>query len=414
VKPIINEALIAVAIKQLKEELADLKQNPRRGRPGPQGERGIPGLIGEEGPAGPRGAQGLKGDIGPVGPAGPQGEHGLIGEQGPQGIQGIQGEVGPQGEQGIQGEQGEQGPRGERGPQGLQGPRGDVGPAGPQGIQGVQGPKGDKGDKGDPGVDGQQGPKGDRGETGAQGPQGLRGEIGPQGLQGPKGDKGDKGDRGDVGPQGPAGKDGVTPDVEPIIKRAQDDFNRWRENINKSLASIGGGGLGEKDVIAIARQYGGGGGGSGTVDSAATISLIQQYSGTGTVDSAYLSALAQSLVPLEDSTYDLGSPTKKWKDLHLSGNTINLGAATISTGSGGGIQLASADGSVSKPQVSNTTTIPGTVNLDMRDPIGDTSGNYTESVFGDQSAGPFGEDLVSVYDCMEPQGSIRSLDLGAL
>jgi len=50
----------------------------------------------------------------------------------------------------------------------------------------------------------------------------------------------------------------------------------------------------------------------------------------------------------------------------------------------------------------------------MRNPVGDTSGNYTESVFGDQSTGPFGEDLVSVYDCMEPQGSIEALDLGAL
>ena len=406
-KPIINEALIAVAIKQLKEELADLKQNPRRGRPGPQGERGIPGLIGEEGPAGPRGAQGLKGDTGPVGPAGPQGEHGLIGEQGPRGIQG---EVGPQG---IQGERGLDG---KDGLDGRDGKDGAVGPVGPQGEQGIQGERGPHGERGPIGLQGERGPIGLQGVPGKDGldgkpgEKGERGSIGPQGLRGPKGDKGEKGDRGDVGPQGPAGKDGVTPDVEPIIKRAQDDFNRWRENVNKSLASLGGGGLGERDVIAIAQQYGGGGG-SGTVDSAATISLIQQYGG---VDSAYLSALQQSLIPLVDSTYDLGSSTKKWKDLYLSGSTINLGQSKISTGNGGIVQLTSTDGSISKPSVSNTTTIPGTVNLDMRNPVGDTSGNYTESVFGDKSIGPFGEDLVSVYDCMEPQGSIEALDLGVL
>ena len=43
-----------------------------------------------------------------------------------------------------------------------------------------------------------------------------------------------------------------------------------------------------------------------------------------------LGAVNQDLVPLLDSVYDLGSPTKKWKDLHLSGNTIFLGGGTIS------------------------------------------------------------------------------------
>ena len=37
------------------------------------------------------------------------------------------------------------------------------------------------------------------------------------------------------------------------------------------------------------------------------------------------------LVPLADSTYDLGSSSKKWKDLHLSGSTINLGAQSITS-----------------------------------------------------------------------------------
>ena len=37
----------------------------------------------------------------------------------------------------------------------------------------------------------------------------------------------------------------------------------------------------------------------------------------------------QSLIPDTDSAYDLGSSTKKWKDLHLSGGTINLGGLRI-------------------------------------------------------------------------------------
>ena len=35
------------------------------------------------------------------------------------------------------------------------------------------------------------------------------------------------------------------------------------------------------------------------------------------------------LLPNLDSTYDLGSPTKKWKELHLSGNTIYLGGISL-------------------------------------------------------------------------------------
>ena len=39
--------------------------------------------------------------------------------------------------------------------------------------------------------------------------------------------------------------------------------------------------------------------------------------------------IGQDLLPGLDSTYDLGSPTRKWKDLHLSGSTIFLGNTTI-------------------------------------------------------------------------------------
>ena len=48
-----------------------------------------------------------------------------------------------------------------------------------------------------------------------------------------------------------------------------------------------------------------------------------------------LSAIEQSLVPAVTEQYDLGSPTKRWKDLYLSGNTISLGSITISAGADG-------------------------------------------------------------------------------
>lgn len=47
---------------------------------------------------------------------------------------------------------------------------------------------------------------------------------------------------------------------------------------------------------------------------------------SGSVD---LSSISQSIVPATDIIYDLGSATKRWRDLYLSGSTINLGGATI-------------------------------------------------------------------------------------
>jgi hypothetical protein len=56
---------------------------------------------------------------------------------------------------------------------------------------------------------------------------------------------------------------------------------------------------------------------------------------TGIIDSAYIntrldfSAVNQDIIPAIDSQYDLGSPTHKWKDLHLSGSTIYLGGLKL-------------------------------------------------------------------------------------
>ena len=78
----------------------------------------------------------------------------------------------------------------------------------------------------------------------------------------------------------------------------------------------------------------GDGGGMGTftiispnTDSSNTITL-PDTSGT-------LVTSSQSIVPTSDSVYDLGSPTFKWKDLYLSGNTINIGGQTISASATG-------------------------------------------------------------------------------
>ena len=56
-------------------------------------------------------------------------------------------------------------------------------------------------------------------------------------------------------------------------------------------------------------------------------------------------SISGSLIPKLDSAFDLGSSTKKWKDLFLSGSTITLGDLTIQS-TGGGIEVKDSDGNV--------------------------------------------------------------------
>ena len=122
---------------------------------------------------GPQGDPGTRGPVGEVGPPGFQGA------QGPQGVPGVEGDEGPAGEPGVDGAQGEAGERG------AQGPSGPVGPPGADGLPGAEGPKGDAGPVGPRGpawpTAGPPGPAGPPGLAGPAGAQGLAGVQGPPG-----------------------------------------------------------------------------------------------------------------------------------------------------------------------------------------------------------------------------------------
>ena len=62
----------------------------------------------------------------------------------------------------------------------------------------------------------------------------------------------------------------------------------------------------------------------------------------GIIDSNFLNA-GSNFIPTLDSTYDLGSSTKKWKDLYLSGNSIYLGGHQIRK-SGNNIRFTDSSG----------------------------------------------------------------------
>jgi len=53
-----------------------------------------------------------------------------------------------------------------------------------------------------------------------------------------------------------------------------------------------------------------------------------------------LTSVAQSILPSDTNTYDLGSPTKRWKDIYLSSNSINLGGAIIDSDGTGQVSVS--------------------------------------------------------------------------
>lgn len=292
-----------------------------RGEAGPVGESGSPGITGDQGPIG------LQGEIGPLGPQGIIGEQGPQGEIGVEGSVGVQGEPGPQGIKGIQGETGNQGPRGDKGDTGESGLPGEPGLRGPQGDTGNEG---SLGPQGAPGQQGQRGPKGDTGDRGTRGVQGL---TGSQGLTGPKGDIGPLGEQ---GPQGETGRDGDTPDIKPIIN----DVEQFKAQIRQSIRT-GGGNAGSGEVRLeflddVNRS-------SVKVDGR----YLRYNSSTGKFEGAVISEVnndltlvSTNILPTANNTYDIGSTGLRWRDLYLSGQTINLGGATISSDGTGEITIS--------------------------------------------------------------------------
>ena len=77
----------------------------------------------------------------------------------------------------------------------------------------------------------------------------------------------------------------------------------------------------------------------------ATAALWDTVSAAAAVD---FTAIASNILPDADSSRDLGSTTRKWKDLHLSGNTIHLGDTQLK-GSGGKLTVADSTGTVINP-----------------------------------------------------------------
>ena len=121
-------------------------------------------------------------------------------------------------------------------------------------------------------------------------------------------------------------------DLEGLKK----EFFKFKELVSQQMASIGGGGstkISNMDDVDISAQQNG--------------FALKYNSSTGKYDfgevASDLSAVDQDIVPDGNGTRSLGTSAKRWKDIFLSGQTINLGGATISS-DGTGTVAVSATG----------------------------------------------------------------------
>jgi len=180
--------------------------------------------------------------------------------------------------------------------------------------------------RGDQGPRGITGAKGAKGDTGARG---LRGTAGPQGTQGrtgPVGSIGPQGIRGQDGPTGPAGADGIdgaTPDIKPVEDKLLKLLNDFKGSISAQVTRM-----------AYAKGVVGSGGGSGEVnlsrlDDVDTSTLTDNFrlrynATTEKFEFVDPNIVYGHLIPAANNLYDLGSPERQWRDLHLSGSTLYI------------------------------------------------------------------------------------------
>ena len=185
--------------------------------------------------------------------------------------------------------------------------------------------------RGRPGTRGPKGPKGTRGETGPRGMSGPQGPNGPQGAVGPMGPQGLQGPEGKQGPQGTPGKDGETPDIEPFKIKITSEFEQFTRNISSQ-------------ITRMAYATGGGSsssGGSSSGGGEVRLAGLDDVDLSGTSNRSFLKynsssqkfefvdPFAGDVLPAANNLYRLGSPELRWKELHLSGNTIFLGSAQL-------------------------------------------------------------------------------------
>jgi len=140
--------------------------------------------------------------------------------------------------------------------------------------------------------------------------------------------------------------------------KMKQEFANFKDKVSIQLASLGGGGsaniLDNNDVDISAK-------GNGKILAYnSTTGKMEFTTNAGGVD---LSAVDEHILPDANGTRDLGSASRRWREIFLSSSTVNLGGSTISSDGTGTIAIAASGATLpenSKDAGGNPIAVTGT------------------------------------------------------
>ena len=120
------------------------------------------------------------------------------------------------------------------------------------------------------------------------------------------------------------------------LDKMKEEFVNFKDTVSKQLGSLGGGGsvnILDNDDIDLSSQA------NGKVLAYNSTSKKMEFvdNAGGGID---LGAVDEHIIPDGDGTRDLGSSSKRWRDIYLSSDSIDLAGATISSDGTGAIAIA--------------------------------------------------------------------------
>jgi len=143
------------------------------------------------------------------------------------------------------------------------------------------------------------------------------------------------------------------------LDKMKEEFVNFKDTVSKQLGSLGGGGsvnILDNDDIDLSSQA------NGKVLAYNSTSKKMEFVDNAT-SGLDLSAIDEDILPDATNTRDLGSATKRWKDIYLSSNSIDLAGATISSDGTGTIEIAATGATLpdnSRDSGGNLLAVTGT------------------------------------------------------
>ena len=133
------------------------------------------------------------------------------------------------------------------------------------------------------------------------------------------------------------------------LDKMKEEFIRFKDTVSHQLSTLGGGGsvnILDNDDVDLSSQA------NGKVLAYNSTTKKMQFvdNASGGID---LGAIDEHIIPDGDGTRDLGSTSRRWRDIFLSSDSIDLAGATISSDGTGAIAIAATGATL--PEGSKTT-----------------------------------------------------------